>query len=573
MSSAAIGELPFVREMVALFATAALLTWLCRRFRLSPVVGFFLAGVLIGPDGLAMVENLALIRGTAEVGVILLLFTVGVEMELEELRRMKRFVATGGGLQVGLTVAAVAGLLALLGVPWRAGVYTGFLVALSSTAIVLKLLSDRGQTRTPVGRVTVGMLVFQDLAVVAMVLLVPMLAAEAVSAPSVLRALAEALGIVALVLVAALRLVPPLLDRVARTRSSELFLLTVVAVCFGVAWVASLGGVSLALGAFLAGLAVGSSRFREHAVGEILPLQTLFSAVFFVSVGMLLDLDFLADEALLVAGVAAAVVVLKAGLAAASVAVLRYPLRISVAVSLGLAQIGEFSLVLAQTGREAGLSPAALGARGEQLFLSCVVVLMAATPLLSSVVPWLERRRAGAEDGDGGRRAADERTGVGGADRRDHVVIAGFGLAGRRLADELAAFEVPHLVVDLNPVTVAAAAPRGVPIVHGDLTRAAVLRRAGVGDARALVVAINDPDAAVRIVQQARALQPRLHVVARCPYLVDRDVLLAAGADVVVTEELEASLRVVREGLAAAGLHREEIDRRVRRLRAGGEEG
>lgn len=446
-------------------------------------MGFFLAGVLIGPDGLAMVESLALIRGTAEVGVILLLFTVGVEMELEELRRMKRYVATGGGLQVGLTVAAVAGLLALLGVPWRAGVYTGFLVALSSTAIVLKLLSDRGQTRTPVGRVTVGMLVFQDLAVVAMVLLVPMLAAEAVSAPSVLGALAEALGIVALVLVAALRLVPPLLDRVARTRSSELFLLTVVAICFGVAWVASLGGVSLALGAFLAGLAVGSSRFREHAVGEILPLQTLFSAVFFVSVGMLLDLDFLADEALLVAGVAAAVVVLKAGLAAASVAVLRYPLRISVAVSLGLAQIGEFSLVLAQTGREAGLSPAGLGARGEQLFLSCVVVLMAATPLLSSAVPWLERRRAGAEGGDGGRRAADERPGVGGPDRRDHVVIAGFGLAGRRLADELAAFEVPHLVVDLNPVTVAAAEPRGVPIVHGDLTRAAVLGRAGSGRA------------------------------------------------------------------------------------------
>ena len=564
LAAAPADSLPFLREMVALFVASAVLTWLCRRFRLSPVVGFFLAGVLIGPDGLALVENEELIRGTAEVGVILLLFTVGVEMELEKLRRMKRFVAIGGGLQVGLTALAVLGLLALAGVPWRTGLYSGFLVALSSTAIVLKLLADRGQTRTPSGQITIGVLVFQDLAVVGMVLLIPTLASGAFSASGVLLTLAEALGIVALVLVAALRLVPPLLDRVAGTRSPELFLLTVVSICFGVAWIASLGGVSLALGAFLAGLAVGSSRFREHAVGEVLPLQTLFNAVFFVSIGMLLDLGFLASEPLLVLGVAGAVVLLKGGLTFASVLALRYPVGVAATASLSLAQIGEFSLVLAQAGREVGLSPAGLGERGEQVFLSCVVLLMAATPLLSGLGPRLTRWRGG-DVGEPSEPPSPD----GERPREDHVVVAGFGLAGRRLAHELATFDLPYVVVDLNPVTVTAARARDVPILHGDLARPAVLRRAGIGGARALVVAINDPAATIRIVQQAKLMRPRLHVVARCPYLVDRESLVEAGADVVVAEEMEAALRVVRAGLAAAGLHREEIDRRVRRLRAG----
>jgi CPA2 family monovalent cation:H+ antiporter-2 len=297
-----VGAPPFFVEVAALIVAGAVIAYVSARLGLVPIVGFLLAGVLIGPHALGLVGQ-ELADGAAEVGVILLLFTIGIEFSLDKLARLRRLILGGGALQVGLATAATAGILAALGVDWRAGVFTGFLVSLSSTAIVLKLLADRGETAAPHGEVGLAFLIFQDVAIIAMVLLVPMLGGAGGGAGEVALTLGRAAAIIVVVLFAARRLMPWVLEAVAKTCSPEIFLLSVIAVCFGTAYLTSLAGVSLSLGAFLAGLLVSESRFSEHALGEILPLQILFSAVFFVSVGMLLDLGFLVGNLPLVAAV------------------------------------------------------------------------------------------------------------------------------------------------------------------------------------------------------------------------------------------------------------------------------
>lgn len=532
---AAPGELPFLSEMIALFAASAVLAWVCQRLKIVPIVGFLVAGVLIGPFGLGVVQDQALVNATAEIGVILLLFSIGVEFSLQKLAGIRRFIVLGGGLQVAATIVLVSVVLLALGVDWKAGVYTGCLVALSSTAIVLKLLSDRGQMDSPAGRISLGMLILQDLSIVIMVLLIPLLGEGEASAGSVALALLEAVAIIALVLVLGSRFVPRALDWIARERSQELFLLAVVTICFGIAWILAIGGVTLALGAFLAGLVVSGSRFREHALGDILPLRTLFTAVFFASVGMLLDLRFVIEQPLLILAAAAGVAVLKMGVTALAVLALRYPLRMAMSVGIGLAQIGEFSLVLEQTGRAAGLSPAGLGDPGHQLFLAVAVLLMTATPFL---VSW-EGRLA---QGDAPRGTDGDPTTTDGP--KDLVLIGGYGLAGRALAQACVDAGMSYRIVDLNPVSVSAAQALGVPIELGDIGRRAVLEKAGLHRARCLALTVNDRAAATRAVKTARLLRPDLLVVVRVRYATEEGAIREAGADEVVVEEHEAIERI-----------------------------
>ena len=386
------GTPPFFAEVTALLVTTALVAYFGQRLGVMPIVSFLLAGALIGPHALGLVQDEALIEAAAEVGVILLLFTIGIEFSLEKLARIQRIIFVGGGLQVGVTIAVVTGLLALAGVDWRAGVFTGCLIALSSTAIVMKLLSARGEMGTREGQGSLGILIFQDLAVVGMVLLIPMLGGEATTGGEIALALAKAVGIVAVVLVVARRVMPRVLEAVARTCSQEIFLLSVVAICFGTAYLTSLAGVSLSLGAFLAGLVVSESRFSQLAFAEILPLQILFSASFFLSVGLLFDARFLVDNVLLVLGLIAAVLVLKLLMTGISLMVLGYRAGSAGVAALLLAQIGEFSFVLERAGREVDLVPAGMADGGPEAFIATTVALMVMTPF---VYPWAEGRIGG----------------------------------------------------------------------------------------------------------------------------------------------------------------------------------
>ena len=557
----AVGTLPFVGELAALFAAGVVVAYLCYRVRLVPIAGFLVAGIVVGPSALGLVTDLELVANLAEVGVILLLFSIGVEFSLGQMARLARPIFLGGGVQVALTVAAVTGGLVAFGVGIGPAVFTGFLVALSSTAIVLKVLSERAETGTPVGQVALAMLLFQDLAIVVMAVLVPVLAGQGGSPAGVAVALGKAALVVAAVLVGARRGIPKVLSWVAETRRTELFLLAVAAICLGTAWAASLAGVSLAVGAFLAGLLVSESDYAEHALSEILPLQTLFTAAFFLSVGMLLDPAFLWANLGWVLAAALAVLALKAGLATVGARVLGYPLGAALATGLTLGQIGEFSFVIALSGAEVGLTPAGLGEAGSQGLIAVTVVLMLATPGLIALGPrvaaWGRQREgqgAGAGHGHG-------------VDLEDHTIVVGYGPAGRRLARVLGESGIPYAVSDLNPASLRDAGAEGAETVFGDAGREPILLSLGADRAKLLVVAINDADASRRIVAVARHLNPTLQIFVRTRFIAEVEPLERAGADVVVPEELETTVRLFAHVLGAYLIPKDEIERQAALVR------
>jgi len=537
--------------------------YLCQRLGLVPIVGFLVAGVIIGPQGLGLVPDREMADAAAEVGVVLLLFTIGIEFSLEKLARIRNLIFGGGGLQVGLATAATYGLCTWLGASWQASVFTGLLVSLSSTAIVLKLLADRGETQSDHGQVGLGLLIFQDLAIVVMVLLVPVLASGGSSAggADIAFALGKAVALIIAVLVFARRLLPRLLEKVAETCAPEIFLLTVMALCFGTAWLTSLAGVSLSLGAFLAGLVVSESRFSEHALSEILPLQIVFSALFFLSVGMLLDLSFLVRNLPLILAAVGAVLVIKVTTTGVAVAVLGRGLPVAGAAALMLAQVGEFSFVLERAGREVGLTPAGLGQAGAQSFVAATVLLMVVTPPMTAggvrFSGWLKARRL--------RRAASAATEPTEAEVArlprlvNHVVVAGYGAAARRLVRVLAGSGIPFLVTTLSPAGADEAEAEGAPVLRGDASRRTILVHAGIAEAKMLVVADDDPATARRIAAVARTLNPTMRIVVRTRWLAEVDPLTEAGVDRVIPEELESVVALFDDVLMSYRVSPQEI--------------
>lgn len=561
--------LPFLNELVALFVVAVLIAYVSYRFRLVPIVGFLIAGVVIGPSALGLVQNQELVDILAEIGVILLLFTIGMEFSLAKLSKISRSIFLGGGMQVGATIVVVVGVMLAFGLDIKAGIYTGCLVALSSTAIVLGLLSERGETDTPTGRLSLAILIFQDLAIIFMVLIIPILAGEGSSALDIGLILGKAVLLIVGILVLARKVVPWLLGIVARTGRQELFLLTVVAICFGTAAASSLAGVSLALGAFLAGLVVSESEYSDHAISEILPLRTIFNAVFFVSVGMLLDVNFLAEHALIVVAAAAVVIVVKIVITMGSVVILGYPLRIAAATGLALAQIGEFSFVLERAGRLEGLSPAGLGEPGAQTFIAATVLLMLLTPFqmqfsarfgsFVSRLPIPGRR-------DDNESLPDPSAQV--DHLEDHVVVVGYGAAGRRLVQVLQDRQIPFVVVEMNPESVSELRKQGIRTVFGDASRSHILEAAHISEAKLCVLIINDATITPMVIRVARYMNPTLQIIARTRYLETMDSLQKAGADIVVPEEMETTVRIFSHVLGAYMIPREEVERQVNIIRS-----
>lgn len=561
-------SLPFLNEIVALFLVSVVIAFLCYKIKLVPIVGFLLAGVIIGPNALGLVQDQELVDMLAEIGIILLLFTIGIEFSLEKLARIKNAIFIGGGLQVLLTVASVVGIFLLLNINWKIGVYTGFLVALSSTAIILGLLSEQNKTDTPTGRLSLAVLIFQDFAIIAMVLLVPLLSGESGSTVDILLVLGKAVLLIIGIVLLARKIVPWILDKVAQTRRQELFLLTVMAICFGTAALTNLADVSLALGAFLAGLVVSESHYSDHALSEILPLKTIFNAVFFVSVGMLLDLKFVIEYPLLLLGIASGVLVLKFILSSVSLLVLGYPIRVAAASGIVLAQIGEFSFVLERAGRKAGLEPGGFGEVGSQMFIAVSVILMLLTPLFLSISPKVGELLSKTPLKRFGEKKNKNSDSKSAAKLEDHVILVGYGPAGRNLARTLIETNIPFIVLEMNPKSVNEMHDQGINALYGDATRTHILEHAQIQNAKLCVIAINDPDANPRIIKLAKYLNPTLQVIVRTRYLAQAEAMKVWGADTVVPEEMETTVRLFSTVLSAYMIPDEEIQQHIRELRA-----
>ncbi len=541
----AAGETPgFLADLAVLLVGGTIVAFIGARLGLVPIVGFLIAGVLIGPNSFGVITNQEVVDAAAEAGVILLLFTIGMEFSLGRLARLWRAIFVGGGLQVLLTTGLTMLILLALGVPTKPALYTGLLVALSSTALVLGLLADRGETSEEHGNASVGLLLFQDLAIIPMVLLVPALGTSGGSVGEIVGALAIAVAIIAAVLIFARRLMPPVLEVVARTCSPEIFLISVIAICFGTAYATSLAGVSVSLGAFLAGLVIHESRFGQHALSEILPLQIVFSATFFVSIGMLADVGFVADNLPLVAGVVVGTLALKSVVTAISVRALGYSAAVAGLSGLLLAQVGEFSFVLERVGRGEGLSPGDLGADGTQLLIATTVLLMAATPSLSALglrLGGLAAPEPPSHPDDGRLRARGVTPDF---ELERHVILAGYGAGARAAVPALRSAGLPFVITTLNPGGAREAMGEGLDVIQGDHTKAHLLERAGIADARVLVIADDELETTYRVASVARALNPNIEILARVESDEDVASIAEAGATRVISAERAAANRV-----------------------------
>ena len=552
-------ETILLMDMLVVFGLAILVTLGCHRVGVPPIVGFLITGVIAGPTGLGLVHSVHEVEFMAEVGVILLLFTIGMEFSLEELARLKRAVLAGGSLQVALTGAVAAGAGLAWGLGAGAAAFLGCILALSSTAMVLGSLQQRAELESPHGRVALSMLIFQDIIVAPMVLLVPFLAGTAGDPWRALGGTAlKGLVVVALAVGASRWLVPPLMRAVLRVRSRELFLLTVLAGCMGVALLTSHLGLSLSLGAFLAGLVMSESEYAHQALEGVLPFKDVFTSLFFVSMGMLLDTGYFVSHLALVLSVAGAVLAAKLLAAGGATLAVGYSPRTAIMVGLALCQVGEFSFILARSGVEHGL----LGSEGYQLFLAASVLTMAMTPFLIRLAPILGNLAA--------RGDADGPVAESGAGLSDHLVIVGFGFGGQRLARAARAAGIAYAVVEANAETVRAKTREGEPISHGDGTHRAVLEASGTARARVLVVMVPDAPAARRIIELARDMNPPLHIVVRTRFVTETEPLRKLGADEVVSEEFEAAVQVFNRVLAHYLVPRGEMERLAAGLRAGG---
>ncbi len=523
------------RDIVVLLAVATGALLAGRTLRLPAIVTYLVGGVLVGPGVLGWVTRSDTIGAVADAGVALLLFGVGIEFSLERLRRILPQMLVSGALQVTVTIAATAGALHAVGTRWPTAVFMGFLVALSSTAIVLKLLSDAGELDAPQGQAAAGILLFQDLAIVPMMLLVPVLAhppaGAAAAAGLALVKAAVALGVL---VVLARAVLPRGLALVARAGTPELFPLAALVTAFGTALCAVELGLSLPIGTFLAGLALSGSPYAHQVFAELLPLRDAFVAVFFTSIGMLLDPGTLAGAPVLLA-TTVGLVALKGVICGVVVALVWRSRTLGILVALALAQIGEFAFVVAAPGTAGGLLPPL----HEGAFLGAAILSMAATPFLVAL----------------GRRAAlvgAARPGTAGV-QRGHVLVLGYGTTGQAVARVLRETGIPFVAVDLSAPVVEEA---DAPVHFGDASRRGVLEDVGGAGARAAVVTVGEPGATRRIVSLLRQMNPDVRIIVRVQRVAEIDELERLGADEVVPSEFETSIELFTRLLVHLGVPR-----------------
>lgn len=568
-------EIKLLQDIAIIFALAVFVLQICHKIRLPALIGFLVTGALVGPYGFQLIDGTHEVEVLAEIGVVLLLFTIGLEFSLKELFRLKKQVLVGGSFQVVLTIFATA-LIFVFGfhLPINRSVFMGFLMALSSTAIVLRLYQERAELDSPHGETILAILIFQDIIVVLLMLLTPFLAGaggvgfELVK--SLLILLVKAGVILGLVLLAARYLVPHVIYLVAKTRSREMFMLTIVAICLLTAWLTSLAGLSLGLGAFLAGLVISESEYSTAALGNMTPFRDIFMSFFFVSIGMLLDVRVIVAHPAAIGFLTIGIVFLKFGIVLFISMLLGISLRSALLTAFALAQVGEFSFVLSKFGLEHDF----LIGQGYQFFLAVAVISMAMTPFFIAAgpkftriilrLPFPDRWKTGLapvleDDGKSAQLVL-----------RNHIVIIGYGLNGRNLTKAAISAKIPYIIIETNPETVRQEKKDGRNILYGDATHIPVLEHAGIRNARVAVIAISDYVASRQITRQIKELNPSLHLIVRTRFVSEIDALRELGADEVIPEEFETAVEIFIRVLNHYLVPQQDIDRFMTEVRADG---
>lgn len=525
-------------DLVLTYAVGLVFIVVLARARVPAIVALMLAGIAAGPWGFGIVSTPEAVDELAEIGIVLLLFAVGLDFSLTAMRQIWRTVVTAGTLQMAGTVVAVAALALTQGATVPLAVFIGLFVALSSTAIVLQGLAARNELSAPHGRLTVGILLLQDLAIVVLLLLVPILSGKT-SLSAVPMAVGRAALAIAVVAGASRLVLPVVLRFVTASGRREAFPLAILLASVGSAWVSTLVGLSMAVGAFLSGLMLAESEYHHQAYAEIRPIRDVLSGLFFISLGMLLDVPHVASQLPTVLAVAAGIIVIKALVATGALLATATPLRIAVIAGIGLAQVGEFSFIVGRAGLESGLMPAELW----QALLGASILTMVLTPPLIAVAPAVAARLRAR-----GTPVTREEAPI--PAMSGHVIIFGFGVGGQLVARAMREIGVPYLILELNGATVRRMRAEGERIYYGDATSPESLHAAGIATAGAVVCLLSDPAATTRMVAMARGMAGSLPIIVRTRYRTEAEQLQRIGATVAVAEELEASLEVLAQLLA-----------------------
>ncbi|MEN4018018.1 MAG: cation:proton antiporter [Methanobacterium sp.] len=557
-------EIFLLKDIATIFVLSVLVLYLFQRIKVSAIVGFFITGILAGPGGFGLVKAVSEVQLLAEIGVIFLLFTIGMEFSLEKFSQLRRSVLLGGSLQIALTFLAVFLITHFSGLSTKESIFIGFLISLSSTAIVLKLLQDKDEMDSPQGHTSLGILIFQDIAVVPMILFIPLLAGAAENLNVDIFVFLLELAVIIFFITAGTKwIIPWVLYHIARLQSRELFILSVIAICLSITWLTTVIGISPALGAFLAGLMISNTEHSHQALGSILPFRDVFISFFFISIGMLFNINFFFQYFFVIFLIVAGVLILKSLIASIVTAILGFSFRIIVLVGLILSQIGEFSFILAATGIQYNL----LSESSYQIFISLSVITMAVTPFILNSSPFIVRNLL--------KLPVPEKLKTGSYPMRiseklkleDHVVIVGYGVNGRNVARATKTADIPYLVVEMNPEIVKKEKEEGESIYYGDATHETVLRHANIENARVLVVAISDPFATQKITGSARRLNEGVYIIVRTRYIQNMDELYNLGADEVIPEEFETSVEIFSRVLTKYLVPSEEINEFTSRIR------
>jgi CPA2 family monovalent cation:H+ antiporter-2 len=553
-------------------AAALLFGYITTRIGLSPIVGYLIAGIAVGHHTPGFDANESLAAQMAEIGVILLMFGVGLQFHLKELLAVRRVAIPGALVQIAAATALGALVTHLLGWNWNAGIVFGLAISVASTVVLTRVLSDHGALHTRTGHIAIGWLVVEDLfTVVALVLLPALVGSGATDAANVGTALGVALlklsALIAITFVLGGWAIPRLLAYVARTGSRELFTLTILVLALGIAvGSAKLFGASMALGAFLAGMVVGQSEFNNRAATEALPFRDAFAVLFFVSVGMLFDPYQLGRDWPLIALTTAVILLGKPLAAFVVVRVLGYPLPVSLGVAVALAQIGEFSFILAQLGRQLGVLPES----ALNVLVSASILSITLNPLLYKAMPaavrWVGKRARLSRLLNPPAPLADEP--IAAEDDDEHrAIVVGYGPVGRTVKRILSSNGIRPVIVEMNVDTVRALRAAGTDAVYGEAARRETLEAAGVADAEALIITASNVAHVEDAIRLARELNPAIRILARANYLTETLALDRAGAHRIVTAEGEVALTMTEFVLRSLGANFDHITRERERVR------
>ena len=518
------------------------------RFRLPVLLGYLAAGVIVGPHSFALVQNLELIETLASIGVVLLLFTLGMEFSLGDLKRVGKVGVAGGIMQI-LLIALLGFAVGSALLNWTTpdAIFFGFLIALSSTAVVLKILVERGETNTPHGRIMIAILLIQDLAVLPLMIILPALGQQDTSLlyslGITLAKVIPALGAIAII---GFWVVPIFLGQTAGTRSRELFLLTILAICLGAAVSTSFFGVSAAFGAFAAGMLVSRSHFAHQALADIIPLRHAFAALFFVSLGMLASPQFIADNWSMVLLVALFIVISKFIICALIARTFGYSLKTTLFVGAGLTQVGEFSFVIGRAGIETGVISDTL----YSVVLSSALLTILFTPIAFKLTELAYGALSGSKRLAPLMRPGSDKTLIDVKSRlSNHVIVCGHGRTGSNLTNILQTYHIPYIVIELNPKIISDLRAKEVPCIYGDAGNAQIMDMAHLSKAKVLALTCPDPLAEISATRHATEVNPHIDIIARVPGERIAERLRELGVSEVVEPAFEASLEFVRHTL------------------------